>query len=101
MPILLLVSRQGEQIVRQFGHLHGHASLADSLVKELGFQTSGWGWTPMSVDPEKLLGKPAPDFTLEALEHRGLISSVLSLPFVRRRRIFGWNGSIFSRRGLT
>ncbi len=58
----------GEQVLRRFTQNDGRSSPAAPFVKELGFQTSGWGWTPMGVKPEKLLGKPAPDFTLEALE---------------------------------
>jgi peroxiredoxin len=37
------------------------------LAKELGFRAGTWISSRMTVEPEKLLGKPAPDFTLDAL----------------------------------
>ena len=42
-------------------------SSADRFVRKLGFRSCGSVMCPMTVSPEELLGKPAPDFTLEAL----------------------------------
>jgi thiol-disulfide isomerase/thioredoxin len=56
-----------ESARRYFGQLDGKPPLADAFIKELGFQASTYSMMPMSVSPEDLLGKPAPDFTLDAL----------------------------------
>jgi peroxiredoxin len=42
-------------------------SSGDRFAKKLGFRSCGYVMCPMTVSPEELLGKPAPDFTLEAL----------------------------------
>lgn len=40
---------------------------SDEFIKELGFARATCAVTPMGVSAEDLLGKPAPDFTLDAL----------------------------------
>jgi thiol-disulfide isomerase/thioredoxin len=57
-----------ESLKRYFKRRDGNPPLADAFVKELGFQSSNFSWTPASVSPEALLGKRAPDFTLDALD---------------------------------
>jgi peroxiredoxin len=60
-----------EPLWRYFGQearsWHPERSAAAAFVKEIGFRSCGTGMIPMGVFPEKLLGKPAPDFTLDAL----------------------------------
>jgi peroxiredoxin len=51
---------------RYFEPSAGKPSRGDAFVKELGFQSVGYSMTPMGVRPEELLGKRAPDFTLDA-----------------------------------
>lgn len=52
---------------RYFFARNGQPALVDSLVKELGFENCTITRISMSVSPEDLLGKEAPDFTLDAL----------------------------------
>jgi len=42
-------------------------SSADRFAKKLGFRSCDYVMCPMNVSPEALLGKPAPDFTLDSL----------------------------------
>ena len=56
-----------ESLQRYFRRRDGNPPLVDAFVKELGFQSSNFSWTPASVSPEGLLGKRAPDFTLDGL----------------------------------
>ena len=56
-----------EALQRYFRRRDGKPALADAFLKELGFQSSNYSMTPASVSPEGLLGKRAPDFTLDAL----------------------------------
>ena len=57
-----------ESLQRYFGRRDGGPPLVDAFVKELGFQSSNFSMTPARVSPETLLGKRAPDFTLDALD---------------------------------
>ena len=52
---------------RYFESRDGKPPLADPFIKELGFQASTYSMIVMSVSPEDLLGKQAPDFTLDSL----------------------------------
>jgi thiol-disulfide isomerase/thioredoxin len=56
-----------ESLQRYFRRRDGNPSPGDSFVKQLGFQASNYTISPASVSPEGLLGKRAPDFTLDAL----------------------------------
>jgi thiol-disulfide isomerase/thioredoxin len=47
-------------------------STADRFVRKLGFRSCGSVMCPMTVSPEELLGKPAPDFTIDTLDGRPL-----------------------------
>ncbi|HUE17963.1 MAG TPA: TlpA disulfide reductase family protein [Planctomycetaceae bacterium] len=62
-----LATTAGQNSVERFLDQAGKPSRADGFAEELGFQSAGYSLTPMSVRPEELLGKPAPDFTLESL----------------------------------
>lgn len=63
-----LATKAGQgSVERYFGRRNGSPPPADAFIKELGFQGCTYGMTPMSVSPEDLLGKKAPDFTLDAL----------------------------------
>ncbi|HVU85934.1 MAG TPA: TlpA disulfide reductase family protein [Pirellulales bacterium] len=53
---------------RYFARRNGSPAPADAFIKELGFQACTYRMTPMSVSPEDLLNKQAPDFTLDALD---------------------------------
>ena len=44
----------------------GKPPLGDAFIRQVGFQTCNGSITPAGGRPEDLLGKPAPDFTLEA-----------------------------------
>jgi thiol-disulfide isomerase/thioredoxin len=57
-----------ESLQRYLGRRDGNPPLVDAFVKELGFQSSNFSWSPASVSPEGLLGKQAPDFTLDGLD---------------------------------
>ncbi len=54
-------------IQRYFRRRDGKPAPADALLEELGFRSANYTISPASVNPETLLGKPAPDFTLESL----------------------------------
>jgi peroxiredoxin len=56
-----------DAIQRYFRRRIGEPAPADPFLKELGFESANYSISPAAVNPEKLLGKPAPDFTLEAL----------------------------------
>jgi thiol-disulfide isomerase/thioredoxin len=56
-----------ESLQRYIRRRDGSPPLIDAFVKELGFQSSNFSWTPSGVSPEGLLGKRAPDFTLDGL----------------------------------
>jgi thiol-disulfide isomerase/thioredoxin len=56
-----------ESLQRYLRRRDGNPAPVDAFVKELGFQSSNFSWTPASVSPEGLLGKRAPDFTLDGL----------------------------------
>jgi peroxiredoxin len=61
-------TRAGQASVeRYFWPSDGKRLLADAFAKELGFRSFTTSMTPMNVSPENLLGKKAPDFTLDAL----------------------------------
>jgi lysophospholipase L1-like esterase/peroxiredoxin len=60
------------QLERYFYRHNGKPPLVNAVVKQLGFADCTVSSVPMSVSPEDLLGKPAPDFTLDAL-HGGQI----------------------------
>jgi len=62
------VTTAGEQSVqRYFRRRVGMAAPVDPFLSELGFQSCNYTYSPARVNPEELLGKPAPDFTLDAL----------------------------------
>ncbi len=50
---------------RFFGY--GESSPGNIFAREMGFRSSLWSTTTMGVAPEDLLGKQAPDFTLQSL----------------------------------
>jgi thiol-disulfide isomerase/thioredoxin len=56
-----------ESIGRYFRRRGPEPAPADAFVKTLGFQSANYSISPSAVNPEALLGRPAPDFTLEAL----------------------------------
>jgi peroxiredoxin len=56
------------QLERYFQRHDDQPPAVSAFVKQLGFADSTVGSVPMSVSPEDLLGKPAPDFTLDALD---------------------------------
>jgi peroxiredoxin len=56
-----------DAIQRYFRRRLGEPAPADPFLKQLGFESANYSISPTSVNPEKLLGKRAPDFTLDAL----------------------------------
>ncbi|HTU25360.1 MAG TPA: TlpA disulfide reductase family protein [Pirellulales bacterium] len=63
-----MTTTPGQRVAEKyFVQAGGGPDTVTPLVEELGFQKVGWRTTHMSVSPEDLLGKPAPDFTLPAL----------------------------------
>jgi len=63
-----MTTRAGRKTAEEYFTSRGNKpALVDAFVKELGFQRSTYGSTPMSVSPEDLIGKQAPDFTLDGL----------------------------------
>jgi peroxiredoxin len=57
-----------ESFQRYFRRRVGMPAPADAFLKEIGFESANYTVSPASVNPEALLGKRAPDFTLDALE---------------------------------
>jgi len=55
-------------VERYFAKRAGNPPMVDAFVKEIGFHSSSYSMMPMGVSPENLLGKQAPDFTLEGLD---------------------------------
>src|SRR4029078_8151856 len=56
--------KSGESAAERFV---GPGNGADALAKSLGFERSSVSQIPTSGSPEKLVGEPAPDFTLRSL----------------------------------